>query len=141
MKKQFSSLLLALLMLFTLLPVQVWAVEGEGITSPQEFQEEVVDPVSQLPKLTVSEDEEPVMPEGGETPQESQPEEEPTQDTPPVEETENDQSADLLDAANATMVGSGECGNNLTWELTSDGTLTISGTGTMYNYSLFGTPW
>lgn len=141
MKKQCSSLLLALLMVFTLLPVQVWAVEGEGITSPQESQEEVIDPVSQLPKLTVSEDEEPVMPEGGETPQESQPEEEPTQDTPPVEETENDQSADLLDAANATMVGSGECGNNLTWELTSDGTLTISGTGTMYNYSLFGTPW
>ena len=39
MKKQFSSLLLALLMVFTLLPVQVWAVEGEGITSPQESQE------------------------------------------------------------------------------------------------------
>ena len=140
MKKQFSSLLLALLMVFTLLPVQVWAVEGEGITSAQESQKEVVDPVSQLPKLTVSEDEEPVPPKE-ETPRAPQPEEEPTQDKPPVEETENDQSADLLDAANSAVAGSGECGNNLTWELTSDGTLTISGTGTMYNYSLFGTPW
>ena len=140
MKKQFSSLLLALLMVFTLLPVQVWATEEEGITSAQESQEDIIDLVSQLPKLTVSEDVE-TVPLEEETPQEPQPEEEPTQDTPPVEETENDQSADLLDAVNATVVGSGECGDALTWTLTSDGTLTISGTGTMYNYSLFGTPW
>ena len=43
MKKQFSSLLLALLMVFTLLPVQVWATEEEGITSAQESQEDIID--------------------------------------------------------------------------------------------------
>lgn len=42
----------------------------------------------------------------------------------------------------ADVVTSGICGENLTWELTSDGVLTISGTGEMYNYSLSsGAPW
>ncbi len=36
-----------------------------------------------------------------------------------------------------TTVASGECGENLTWELTSDGTLTISGTGDMDDYGGF----
>ena len=40
-------------------------------------------------------------------------------------------------AANAeeTIVASGTCGDNLTWVLTEDGTLTISGTGNMYDYN------
>jgi hypothetical protein len=32
------------------------------------------------------------------------------------------------------IVGSGQCGDNLTWEQTKGGTLTISGTGRMYDY-------
>ena len=37
---------------------------------------------------------------------------------------------------------SGTCGSKLTWALSSDGTLTISGTGAMSNYtSSSGTPW
>ena len=36
---------------------------------------------------------------------------------------------------------SGTCGNNLTWVLTGDGTLTISGEGTMDDYSSQGAPW
>ena len=44
-----------------------------------------------------------------------------------------------------SVIASGECGNqgdNLTWQLTGDGVLTISGTGDMYNYSSFSsTPW
>ena len=37
---------------------------------------------------------------------------------------------------------SGTCGSNLTWALSNDGTLTISGTGTMSNYTFSsGTPW
>ena len=33
------------------------------------------------------------------------------------------------------IVASGTCGDNLTWELDSEGTLTISGTGSMHSYS------
>lgn len=39
----------------------------------------------------------------------------------------------------AAVTASGSCGANLTWKLTDDGTLTISGTGPMYDYS-YGTP-
>ena len=38
-------------------------------------------------------------------------------------------------AAAATIVDSGNCGNNVTYTLDSDGLLTISGVGSMYNYS------
>ena len=43
--------------------------------------------------------------------------------------------------AEAAELGSGVCGDNLTWVLTDDGTLTISGTGAMKDYSPYGTPW
>ena len=35
----------------------------------------------------------------------------------------------------------GTCGNNCHWALDDDGTLTVSGTGTMYDYSWDQTPW
>ena len=42
----------------------------------------------------------------------------------------------------ATTGASGTCGVNLTWILTDDGTLTISGTGVMHNYDSLGSaPW
>ena len=42
----------------------------------------------------------------------------------------------------ATTGASGTCGVNLTWILTDDGTLTISGTGAMHNYDSLGSaPW
>ena len=37
--------------------------------------------------------------------------------------------------AEAAEIASGTCGENLTWVLTDDGTLTISGTGAMDTYS------
>ena len=43
-----------------------------------------------------------------------------------------------------TLVDSGTCGENLTWTLTEDGTLTISGEGAMEDYSQWGdynAPW
>ena len=41
------------------------------------------------------------------------------------------------------VVASGDCGTNVTWTLTSDGVMTISGTGAMANYSSFKpkVPW
>ena len=42
----------------------------------------------------------------------------------------------VTSAAWAATVDSGECGDNLTWTLDSDGTLTISGNGAMDDYTL-----
>lgn len=54
----------------------------------------------------------------------------------------------LVDTAwAATVVGSGDCSgynSNVTWKLTSDGTLTISGTGYMKAYYVYNgeyAPW
>ena len=44
--------------------------------------------------------------------------------------------------AQAAAIESGTCGNNLTWTLTDDGTLTISGTGEMNDYAYdVSSPW
>ena len=42
----------------------------------------------------------------------------------------------------SATVASGTCGSNVNWRVTKNGTLVISGTGTMYGYSGYGTqPW
>ena len=41
----------------------------------------------------------------------------------------------------AWAVASGTCGNNLTWTPSADGTLTITGTGAMWDYALYSAPW
>lgn len=46
----------------------------------------------------------------------------------------------LISASADTLIKSGKCGENATWVLDNDGTLTISGTGAMYDYS-HGAPW
>ena len=47
-----------------------------------------------------------------------------------------------MSAFAADVVASGTCGENLTWALDSEGTLTISGTGEMDNYyDGYGIPW
>lgn len=38
-------------------------------------------------------------------------------------------------------IASGTCGDNLTWTLTTDGTLTIVGTGAMNDFSYYTSPW
>ncbi|MEG2138087.1 MAG: leucine-rich repeat domain-containing protein [Oscillospiraceae bacterium] len=69
---------------------------------------------------------------------------------PPVEQTEQPPAesapqVSLLTLAPGEVVG-GQCGDNLTWELAEDtGTLTISGTGAMWDYHSSGersnAPW
>ncbi len=59
------------------------------------------------------------------------------EDTPTIEATPEE-----ISYATLTSAVSGTCGDNLTWVLDTDGTLTISGTGNMANYSYEGdTPW
>ena len=41
----------------------------------------------------------------------------------------------------ADIVASGECGDDVTWTLDREGTLTVSGSGEMGNYSKFNRPW
>ena len=60
--------------------------------------------------------------------------EKPTEPTDPTEPTEPTEPSEV--------VASGTCGKNLTWTLDGNGTLTISGTSPMYNYSYYGrAPW
>ncbi len=57
-----------------------------------------------------------------------------------VIQAETGSAADAL--SEATVLYSGTCGENVTWTLTKDGTLTISGTGAMKNYGYEGgQPW
>lgn len=47
-----------------------------------------------------------------------------------------------VQATGGAIVDSGNCGDNLTWALTDDGILTISGVGEMWEFSeYFNTPW
>jgi len=47
----------------------------------------------------------------------------------------------VVNCAKAQVVDSGTCGVNLTWVLTIDSVLTISGSGAMYNYEVINSPW
>lgn len=51
----------------------------------------------------------------------------------------------LVDTAEAAAASSGQCGDGIRWTLDASGTLTISGTGAMYNYDYIGgsnpAPW
>lgn len=51
--------------------------------------------------------------------------------------------AQNLEEENSEAVTAGKCGDSLTWSLSSDGTLTISGTGDMYDfgYNEYPCPW
>lgn len=70
----------------------------------------------------------------------------PTEATEETEEATEETVEDIaLFADNGDMIASGECGkngDNLTWVLTGDGTLTISGSGEMKDYRSYSpAPW
>lgn len=67
-----------------------------------------------------------------------------------VEPAENKEEADVPEAAtsevraevlNAGVAASGTCGDELSWNLSEDGVLTISGTGEMTNFTSSSQPW
>ena len=46
-----------------------------------------------------------------------------------------------INCIDGNILPHGTCGENVTWKLTEDGTLTISGTGAMEDYDWHGAPW
>lgn len=133
MGKRIVSLLLALVMITTLLPMQVWAAELADNDNEAEdaivLEEEAVIPL-----------------------EENEPEEqEPQVDAAPVEQSAGELAESNIAVTDTTMVASGYCGGegdgtNLTWTLDSDGLLTISGKGKMPDYGTESyanrfTPW
>ncbi len=130
MRERLFSLLLALaLTLF--LPVSALA-EGSGAEpspEPQAVEE------SLPPEETLEPEESPAEPEPSDLPEE-QPEG-PQEDLAPAEEhmEEPEGEGEILLAAAALSGPCGAEGDNVTWALTEDGVLTISGTGAMRDFT------
>ncbi len=60
----------------------------------------------------------------------------------PAENMKSGQKTTLTTVLSVGKVASGECGNDVTWKLSEDGTLTISGTGAMDSWQdQFDVPW
>ena len=117
MRKQITSLLMALLMLLTLLPTAAWAEDTAADDQPSPA---IIDQ---------TEPEEPTTPAAPEEPAEpAQPEETAVPEAPGADEAESDGGGIALYSS-----ASGQCGSNLTWTL-NNGVLTISGTGAMWSF-------
>ena len=117
MKKRLLSTMLALCLVLTMLPLNALATETLAEGAETEMQEDEV-----------------AMPE---TPASIAPTEI-TADDPTTSPDVDDAGEPMVLAAT-----SGACGDNLTWNL-ANGTLTISGTGEMWNYSYYSNdlaPW
>ena len=141
--------LLALFMAFTLTFQLVTPVFAEEIEETQAATE-AVEVETETPTTEIPTTEPPVpetaAPEETSAPTEPQPTTEVTEVTASTEETiaatepteETTEPALDLFAEDGNVIASGTCGaqgENLTWVLTEDGTLTISGNGQMSNYS------
>ena len=117
MRKQITSLLMALLMLLTLLPTSVWAEDTAADDQPGPA---IIDQ---------AEPEEPTTPAAPEEPAEpAQPEEPAVPEAPDADEAESGEGGIAL-----YSTASGQCGSNLTWTL-DNGVLTISGKGAMWSW-------
>ena len=146
--RKWLAMLLALTLILSALSPTAWAVEGENgtasavVAATESNAEEAAE--AEVPVQTES-------PGEAEEPAETQdpgaaekPEETPEEPEPPLAEPEETVAEEEMLPANAETSGvaSGTCGDNLTWELDSAGTLTISGTGAMMDYSnTMPAPW
>ena len=147
MKKLFA-MFLALTMTFQLI-TPVWAdgaaEESEEVTETSEVVEEVEETGEDVPEEETTETTEEKIPEEtAEAPTES--EEMPTEETVPetteAEETLPETVEETVGMLAEDVIDSGTCGDDLTWMLTQDGTLTISGTGEMeYYHGADTAPW
>ncbi len=141
MKKLFA-MFLALTMTFQLM-TPVWAdgaaEESEEVTEASEVVEEVEETGEDVPEEETTETREEEIPE--ETAEEV-PTEETVPETTEEEETQPETVEETAGMLAEDVIDSGTCGDGLTWMLTQDGTLTISGTGEMGNYTDSSTvPW
>ncbi len=137
--KRAVSLFLSFLMVFSLLPVNALAEEMQ--LEPVEVQEEIIEPeddFSEVPDETIIPEEEVFAEE------ESPAEEETAEPEDEISESSGEVivSEEKFFAETFAAKASGTCGDNLTWVLDTDGTLTISGSGAMTNfYSNTNAPW
>ena len=143
MKKLFA-MFLALTMTFQLM-TPVWAdgagEEPEEATEASEVAEEVEETEEDVPEEETTE-----ATEEGETEETTESEEVPTEETVPetteAEETQPETVEETAGMLAEDVIDSGTCGDDLTWMLTQDGTLTISGTGEMeYYHGADTAPW
>lgn len=130
--KKLLALLMAVAVTFQLVTPVFADTEGtEETTTPTEAVVETEAPTEAPAEETTAPTEETTAP----TEETSAPTEETEEATEATEETVEDIA---LFADNGDVIASGECGkngDNLTWVLTGDGTLTISGSGEMENYT------
>lgn len=141
MKKLFA-MFLALTMTFQLM-TPVWAdgagEEPEEVTEASEVVEEVEETGEDVPEKETIEAREEEIPE--ETAEEV-PTEETVPETTEAEETQPETVEETAGMLAEGVIDSGTCGDGLTWMLTQDGTLTISGSGRMWGYIGSSTaPW
>ena len=139
MKKLFA-MFLALTMTFQLM-TPVWAdgaaEEPEEVTEASEVADEA-EPEEDVPEEETTEATEEEGPEETAEETEEVPTEETVPETTEAEETVEETAGMLAE----DVIDSGTCGDDLTWMLTKDGTLTISGTGEMaYYYGSDTAPW
>mgnify|MGYP002542071707 FL=1 len=130
--KKLLALLMAVAVTFQLVTPVFADTEGtEETTAPTEAVVETKAPTEAPAEETIAPTEETTAP----TEETSAPTEETEEATEATEETVEDIA---LFADDGDVIASGECGkngDNLTWVLTVDGTLTISGSGEMEDYS------
>lgn len=133
MKKKVFMLMLSMTLVLGTFSTSAFAAENElsgeikTVSTVQESSKEAVEEV---------EDTEPA---GDEIPAEAQ---ESVSDTEEDAKTETDQiPMDEEISAQTNEIASGTCGENLTWVLTEDGTLTVSGEGEMETEAGENVPW
>ena len=138
MKKRFISLLLVLVMVFSLLPGSALAAEGE----PVEILEEVEEVPAEESEISPEPEEE------LEVASESEVEPSLATESAGKQEDESELVSDLdtnTVPAQENRSGdenSGNCGDDLFWEYTDDGTLNITGSGMMWSFSSsYNVPW
>ena len=135
MKKLFA-MFLALTMTFQLM-TPVWA-DGAG-EEPEEVTE-ASEVVEEVEETTETREEE--IPEETAEETEEVPTEETVPETTEAEETQPETVEETAGMLAEDVIDSGFCGDDLTWVLTQDGTLTISGSGEMWEYTDSSTaPW